>query len=66
MRPPEAAMARTGNIFGCVSFRVMMAMIRHPGHRLARRVEDRKEDENILNYAIEPQRTVSKASVITH
>jgi hypothetical protein len=65
MRPPETAVARTGNIFGCVSFRVVMAMIRHPRHRLARRVKDRKKDQDILNYAIETQRTVSKASVIT-
>jgi hypothetical protein len=65
MRPPEAAVARTGNIFGCVGFRVVMPMIRHPRHRLARGVKDRKEDENILNYAIQTQRTVSKASVIT-
>jgi hypothetical protein len=64
MRPPEAAVARARDIFGCIRFRVVVAMIGHPRHWFTGRVEHGEEYENILNHAIQPQRAVSKAPVI--
>jgi len=45
---------------------VVMAMIRHPRHRLARCVENREEYQNILDHSIQTQGAVRKASVIAY
>jgi hypothetical protein len=44
----------------------MMPVIRNPRHWLARRVENSKKDQDAFDDSIEPQRTMRKASVITH
>jgi len=64
MSPPEAAMAGAGHILRRIRFRVVMPMVRYPQHRLTRCVENREEYENVLDYAVEPQRPVRKRSVI--
>jgi hypothetical protein len=55
VRPPEPTVARARHVFSGIGFCVMMPMIRHPGHRLTRRVEDGEEDKYVFNHAIQAQ-----------
>src|SRR6266850_7954965 len=49
MRPPKAALLRTGNVFGRVRDGVVQAMIRNPARRVAGAVEDGPEDQELLD-----------------
>src|SRR6266404_6622246 len=49
MRPPKAALLRTGNVLGRVGDGVVQAMIRNPACRVAGAVEDGPEDQELLD-----------------
>jgi hypothetical protein len=66
MRPPEAALLRARNIFGLVGDRMVKAMISDPAGRMTRAVEDRPEDQELLDDRVGPERLVRQHSVITH
>ena len=49
MRPPEAALLGTGNVLGGVRDGVVEAMIGNPACRMAGTIEDRPEDQELLD-----------------
>jgi hypothetical protein len=55
VRPPETSVAWARYIFHRIGFSMVMTVIRHPPHRFARRVEDSKEYQYILDHSIQSQ-----------
>ncbi len=66
MRPPEAALLRTGNIFGRVRDSVMQAMIRNPACWVAGPIEDGPEDQELLDEAVGLESLVREHPVIAN
>src|SRR6266404_2549802 len=66
MRPPEAALLRTGNVFGRVRDSVMQAMIRNPACWVAGPIEDGPEDQELLDEAVGLESLVREHPVIAN
>lgn len=66
MRPPEAALLWTGNILGQVGNGMVQAMIGHPTRGMAGTVEDRPENQELLDESVHFKRLVREQAMITN
>ena len=64
MRPPEAALFGTGNVFGRVGDGVVKTMIRNPACRVTGAVEDGPEDQELLDELVGLDRFVGEHTVV--
>src|SRR5206468_8192668 len=65
MRPPKPAVARAGYVIDGVGKGVMVTMVRDPGAGRAGSVKDREQNENLLDYRIQADGSVSQCAVVT-
>ena len=66
MRPPEAALLWTGNILGQVGNGMVQAMIGHSTRGMAGTVEDRPENQELLDESVHFERLVREQAMITN
>ena len=66
MRPPETPLFWAGNIFRLIGHRMVQPMIRNPTRRMARAVEDRPENQELLDQRMRLQGFMRQHPVIAN